>query len=92
MDPWLGFAAALNRQPWQPGDPDQRQSLAETIAGYTRDAAYVEFQEHEKGMLRAGLLADLLVLDRNLLATLPAEIAEVRPVLTMCNGQVVFQQ
>jgi predicted amidohydrolase YtcJ len=90
MDPWLGFAAALNRQPWQPGDPDQRQSLAETIAGYTRDAAYVEFQEDEKGMLRAGMLADLLVLDRNLQATSPAEIAEVRPVLTMCNGQVVF--
>lgn len=92
LDPILGFHAALNRQPWQPGDPDQRQTLAEVIRGYTRDAAYVEFQEAEKGMIRTGMLADLVLLSEDIFATPPAEITRVQPVLTVCNGRVVYRK
>jgi predicted amidohydrolase YtcJ len=91
LDPLLGFHAALNRQPWQPGDPDQRQTLAEVIRGYTRDAAYVEFQEHEKGMIRTGLLADLVLLSEDIFTTPHEEIARVRPLLTVCDGQAVYR-
>lgn len=92
LDPMLGFYAALNRQPWAVGHPVQRQPLAQVIAGYTRDAAYAEFQEHIKGMVRVGMLADLVLFNGNLFTTPAAEIANVRPVLTVCDGQIVFRQ
>ncbi|MEZ4861092.1 MAG: amidohydrolase [Caldilineaceae bacterium] len=92
LDPLQGFYAALNRRPWAPEHPVQRQDLAQIIAGYTHDAAYAEFQTGRKGMIRTGLLADLVLFDGNLFATLPAEIAQVRPVLTVCDGRVVFRQ
>ena len=91
QNPFLGIHAALNRQPWQPGDPDQRQTLMDTLAAYTRDAAYAEFQEHQKGQLRPGFLADCVLLDHDLLATPHEEIATVKPVLTICDGRVVFE-
>lgn len=91
MNPMLGFHAALNRQPWAAGDPDQRQNLAQIIRGYTRDAAYVEFQEQEKGMIRIGMLADLVLLSTDLFAAPPATVDQVHPVLTVCDGRVVYR-
>jgi len=91
LDPMLGFAAALNRQPWTPDQPVQRQTLAETIQSYTRDAAYVEFQAHEKGMIRVGMLADLVLFSADLFALPPEQITTAKPVLTVCNGQVVYE-
>jgi len=91
QNPFLGIAMALNRQPWQPGDPDQRQTLMDTLAAYTRDAAYAEFQEHQKGQLRPGYLADCVLLDHDLLATPHEDLAAIKPVLTICDGRVVFE-
>ena len=62
------------------------------IDGYTRDAAYAEFQEHEKGMVRVGMLADLVLLNSDIFATQEAEIAQVKPVLTMVDGRTVFRE
>lgn len=90
-DPMLGFHAALNRQPWVAGHPPQRQRLDQVLAGYTRDGAYAEFQEGEKGMIRPGLLADLVLFDGDLFATPVEAITTVRPRLTICDGRVVFQ-
>lgn len=92
QDPFLGMYIALNRQPWQPADPDQRQTLMDTLAAYTRDAAYAEFQEQHKGQLRPGFYADCVLLDHDLLATPHEEIATVKPVMTICDGRIVFEQ
>jgi predicted amidohydrolase YtcJ len=92
MNPMLGFHAALNRQLWQANDPDQRQTLAQIIQGYTRDAAFVEFQENEKGMIRTGMLADLVLLSTDLFAAPPDSFDQIQPVLTICDGQIVYQQ
>jgi predicted amidohydrolase YtcJ len=92
MDPFLGIYAARNRQPWADGDPDQRQTLAQIIAGYTCDAAYAEHQEAEKGMIRPGLLADLVLLDADLFATPDAALRDVRPLVTICDGRVVYRR
>ena len=86
-----GLYAALNRQPWAPGLLDQRQTLSDALLAYTCDAAYAEFQEDRKGQLRPGLLADLVLLSTDLFATPPEEIEQVRPLLTMCDGRVVFE-
>jgi predicted amidohydrolase YtcJ len=91
QDPWWGIQTALTRQPLAEGLPDQRQSLQEALAAYTRDAAYVEFQENEKGQLRVGCLADMVLLPEDL-GSLPAqEIRKVRPILTMCNGEITYR-
>ena len=92
MDPFLGIWSGLARVPWQPGDPVQRQRLEDLIDGYTRDAAYAEFQEHAKGMVREGMLADLVLLNADLFATPEAAIAQVKPVLTMVDGRAVFRE
>jgi predicted amidohydrolase YtcJ len=91
QDPLRGLHAALTRQPYAPGLPDQRQTLAEALAAYTRDAAYAEFQEHSKGQLRAGFLADLVLLSHDLFSLPAEEISQVNPVLTVCDGEIVFE-
>jgi hypothetical protein len=90
-DPLLGMAAALTRQPWQPGQPSHQQTLAEAIASYTRDAAYAEFQEDKKGQIKVGYWADLVLLTADIFATPPEEIADVRVGLTVCNGRIVYE-
>ena len=67
-------------------------TLAETIDGYTKTAAFAEFQEHEKGQIQEGMLADLILLDRDLMETEVDEIRHVRPVMTSCDGKVVYEK
>ena len=92
MDPFLGLWYGLNRAPWQPGDPGQRQQLADLIDGYTRTAAYVEFQEDRKGMLRPGMLADLVLLSADIFTTEENAVTEIHPLLTMVDGKPVFRE
>lgn len=92
MDPFAGIEAAVNRQPWGPGLPSQALTLAETLLAYTQRAAWAEFQEHAKGQLTPGLLADLVVLDADLFACAGAKLAQVRPVLTVCDGRIVYER
>jgi len=90
-NPLDGFHAALNRPLWAPDLPDQRQTLPDIIAAYTRDAAYAEFQERHKGQLRPGFLADMVLLSDDLF-DVPAEtINQVHPILTMCDGRIVYE-
>jgi predicted amidohydrolase YtcJ len=92
MDPFRGIEAAANRQPWAAGLPGQALPLADVLAAYTCTPAWVEFQEDAKGQLRAGMLADLVLLDSDLFAAEDEQIAQVRPVLTVCDGRVVHDQ
>ena len=92
MNPFLGIDAAVNRQPWRPGLPSQAQTLSETLAAYTKGGAYTEFAEHDKGQLKAGMFADLVVLSEDIIQTPPEGLAELRVDLTICGGQVVFRR
>ena len=49
LNPFVGWDAAVNRQPWLEDLPSEAQTLEATLAAYTRDAAYTEFREREKG-------------------------------------------
>ena len=91
QDPLRGVSNAVNRLPWEEGMPHQRQTLADTLIAYTRDAAYAEFQEHQKGQLREGFLADLVMLPEDLFEVPPQEIASLKPSLTMVDGRVVYE-
>ncbi len=91
QSPLAGVQAAVTRRPWQPGQPEQRQTLHDTLIAYTRDAAYGEFQEDVKGQLAPGFLADLVLLSEDLEGVGPETIGEVKPVLTVCDGRVVYE-
>ena len=91
LNPMRGVSAAINRKPWHPGGLDHSQTLTETLLSYTRDAAYAEFKENEKGMLKSGTLADLVMLSEDISACPEEEIDRVRPVLTIVDGRVVFE-
>lgn len=91
QNPMSGIYTALNRVPWAEGLPDQRQSLSDTLLSYTREAAFAEFQEHQKGQIRIGYLADMVLLSQDLYAIPPQQIKDVSPVMTMMDGRVVFE-
>jgi predicted amidohydrolase YtcJ len=91
FNPMLGLYAALNRQKWEPDNPDQRLTLEETLIGYTRDAAYAEFQEHEKGQLKEGYLADMVLLSDDIFQVPPEELKDVKPLFTMVDGKMVYE-
>ena len=90
-DPILGINAALNRKAWAYGLPDHRQSLQDTLMSYTYDGAYAEFMEHKKGQLKVGLLADLVLLSENLFTTPNDTIKDIHPVMTICDGRIVYE-
>jgi len=92
QSPIRGIHAALNRKPWTPGGVDHSQTLEETLASYTKDAAYAEFMEGEKGMLRPGYLADLVMLSEDFFACPAEQVGRIRPVLTVVDGKVVFEK
>jgi predicted amidohydrolase YtcJ len=92
QNPLLGIHNVLNRQPWAGGIPDQRQSLTDTLLSYTRDAAYAEFQEQQKGQLKAGYLADMVLLSQDIFHTPPDEIKDILPHLTIMDGRIVYEK
>jgi predicted amidohydrolase YtcJ len=68
----------------------QRISVEEALRLYTSGAAYATGEEHLKGRLRAGLLADFVELSEDLFETPPAEIAALRVRSTWVGGRCVF--
>jgi predicted amidohydrolase YtcJ len=59
------------------------------LIAHTRSNAYLMFQESNIGSIRPGLMADLLVLDRDYLTVPENEIRDILPVATIVGGQVV---
>ena len=92
-NPFLGIWTALTRQPRQvaePLHPQQRITREEAIRLYTINNAYLTFEEHEKGSLEVGKLADFIVLDRDILTCQLDEIRNTRVLQTYVDGRLVF--
>jgi len=88
-DPMTHLHVGLNREKYTADSTDQRLTLEECILGYTRDAAYVEFMEHEKGQVKEGYLADLVLFSHDLFELSPQDILHAKAVLTIVNGRIV---
>ncbi|MEV5974186.1 amidohydrolase [Streptomyces sp. NPDC051921] len=89
-DPLAGIHVAVNRV--EPGAtdgrvflPEQRLDLTTALAAYTAGSAHVNGHD-DAGSLRPGHLADLVVLDRDILTAPPEEIAEARVEQTFVGG------
>ncbi|MEU9996229.1 amidohydrolase [Streptomyces sp. NPDC048370] len=93
-DPIAGLHVAVNRK--EPGTtdervflPEQRLDLTTAVAAYTAGSAHVNGHD-ETGTLRPGMLADLVVLDRDIFTAPAEEIAEARVDSTYVGGARVY--
>jgi len=71
--------------------PEQKITVEEAVRAYTMGSAYAEFQEHEKGTIAPGKLADLVILSRDIFKIDPKEIEKVTVVMTIMDGRVVYE-
>ncbi|MEO7117951.1 MAG: amidohydrolase [Candidatus Limnocylindrales bacterium] len=74
-----------------PFSPSESISLETALAAYTRGSAFVNHLGAETGELEVGRLADLVVLDRDILARDAAPPADARVLLTLVEGRVVYE-
>jgi hypothetical protein len=91
QNPFLGMHNTLNRKPWADGMPHHHQDLSDTLRSYTCDAAFAEFQEHVKGKLKPGYLADMVLLSQDIFKIHPENMKEVHSKLTMLGGKITYE-
>jgi len=96
MNPLEGIEVGVTRR--DPADasspawiPEERVDVETMLAGYTREAARVNFIEGETGTLAVGKAADLVVLGRDLFAIPAEEIGEVPVLLTVLEGEIIYR-
>ncbi|HKS99583.1 MAG TPA: amidohydrolase [Rugosimonospora sp.] len=75
----------------RPSGPEQCVGLREALRAYTANPAWQDFAESWKGTVEVGKVADLCVLDRDLTATDPHDLVEVRVAMTVFDGRVVYE-
>jgi predicted amidohydrolase YtcJ len=97
VDPRLGLHAAATRtdhegHPAGGWLPQEKLTAWEALRGFTRDAAWAGFAEHEVGTLAPGMRADFVVLDRDPLAVPPADLPGVEVLATYVDGRTVFER
>ena len=94
ITPFRGLYAAVTRKN-EAGTkeyfPEQKLGIHEAIAAYTTGAAYAEFAEAEKGQLASGMLADFVVLDRDITKVPQADILKTKVLRTVVGGKTVYE-
>lgn len=91
IDPLTGIDAAVTRHTIDGANPngwhpEQRVSIEQTLTAYTRTAAYAGFSEDRMGRIAPGYLADLVVLDRNLLEVPSDQYLKTQVLRTFVDG------
>jgi predicted amidohydrolase YtcJ len=73
------------------GESVMRQTLTreEALIAHTRSNAYLMFQEANLGVIKPGLMADMLILDRDYLTVPEDQIKDIRPIATIVGGRLV---
>lgn len=92
IDPIASFHASVTRKASDGSVfyPDQRMSRLEALKSYTINNAIAAFQEDSKGSLKAGKLADIAVLSKDIMTVPDDEIRDAQVVYTILGGKVVY--
>jgi predicted amidohydrolase YtcJ len=95
LDPMQTIYAAVTRATLDgknPGGwfPEQKLTVAEAIEAYTMGSAFAEFQEHEKGSITPGKLADMVLLSDDILSIAPERIKQVKVLRTFVGGKSIW--
>ena len=72
--------------------PKEAITVEQALLGYTRWAAESVHEEHIKGSLKPGLLADAVLLDTDLTTCAPEAIERARVQMTVAAGEVVYDR
>jgi len=70
----------------------ERATVGQMLKSFTANGAYALFMENLVGSIEAGKLADMVVLDQNLLAINPVDIDKVKVVMTFFDGKLVYER
>ena len=93
ISPFRGIYAAITRKN-EAGTkeffPEQTVTIEQALAAYTIGSAYAEFAEMQKGTLAPGMLADFVVLDRDLTKVAPADLLRTKVLRTVVGGKTVY--
>ena len=94
VTPFRGLYAAVTRKS-EDGKkefyPEQKLTMEQAIAAYTTGSAFAQFAEKEKGTLTPGMLADLVVLDRDITSVPPEKILATKVLRTVVGGKTVYE-
>ena len=93
--PIEGIYAAVTRRTLDDRHPDgwvpeQKISVQDALVAYTMGGAFASFDEKDKGQIKPGMLADLVLIDQDLRAMPPADIRTARVVRTIVGGKSVY--
>ncbi len=93
VDPLRDIAACVSRKMrWgEVWIPEERISVSQAFAMHTTTAAWVGFEENEKGSLEVGKLADVAVLAEDPFEIQPETIKDLKVEMTLVGGEVKYQ-
>jgi len=97
VDPIRGIHSAVNRRttsglPPQGWIPQERVSIETALQAYTVNSAFAEHEEHRKGAIRPGQLADIVVLSQDLFKIPSMDIHKTVVELTVFDGSVIYSK
>ena len=95
LNPMEGLYAAVTRKDRLGEDgegwhSEQKIKMDEAIKFYTLGSAYSQFMEDRKGMIKKGFLADIVIVDKDLLTIPVNEIMKTKVDYTISGGKVVY--
>ena len=95
--PLEGIYAAVTRRTLDDRNPngwvpEQKIGVDDALRAYTTGGAFASFEENDKGSLAAGRLADVVIIDRDLLRIRPESIREAQVTFTIVGGRVVHER
>lgn len=94
VNPFRGLYEAVTRESEdgkQEYFPAQKVTIEQAISAYTTGSAYAEFAEKQKGTLAIGMLADFVVLDRDVTAVPADKVLGTRVLRTVVGGKTVYE-
>ncbi len=91
-NPLIGLRDAICRKTAKGQDfaPAECLTAEQAVSLYTREAAYFSFEEGERGTLKEGKAADLVILDKDPLQAPPEAIPEIKVKKTVVGGRIVY--
>ena len=93
ITPFRGIYAAVTRENeagTQSYFPEEKLTIAQALYAYTQGSAYAEFSETYKGTLAPGMVADFIVLDRDLTAIPAHDILGTKVLRTVVAGHPTY--
>ncbi|MBX0329643.1 amidohydrolase [Oscillochloris sp. ZM17-4] len=93
-NPFVGLYSLVTRQSWKgtPIAPQEAISREEALHAYSVAGAWLTREEHRKGPLAPGFLADMIALDRDYFSCPEEEIKEIKVELTVVGGKVAYRR